>query len=325
MSLIQTLKSAPAFFANSLWGGPYVLSGTLSVNGNPSRRPVRLYESGSGYLIAEQWSGSDGRYAFTGLTHKYRYQLVATDYPDYHYADRDALQTPGNWALDINLDNAAGSLVVNIGSSDYAGLSGFNDANLLRANALFANANYGGGGVIVGTVTLSAVPVQRRVRLIDQKTGFLIAAMKTDSAGRFAFSGLATRLRYAVMASDFPDYAYADAVASNLAATGDSINYYDPNRPTLPPLYRSERNKSQPNYGGTGMVAGTVKVGVVSVKKRIRLYEHGTGILVRESWSGADGSYSFNGLNKGYRYTVTATDYPDYTYNDTIACNITPV
>jgi hypothetical protein len=88
---------------------------------------------------------------------------------------------------------------------------------------------------------------------------------------------------------------------------------------------RVARNDSKnAAWGGAGTVSGTIKIGAVAAKRRVRLYEAGTGVLVREQWSEGDGSYSFTGLNTGYRYTVTSTDFAG-NYNDVIAANITAV
>lgn len=81
---------------------------------------------------------------------------------------------------------------------------------------------------------------------------------------------------------------------------------------------------ANPVWGGTGVVSGTVKIGTVAAKRRVRLYEAGSGVFIRECWSGIDGTYSFTGLKKDYKYTVTATDYAG-TYNDVIAANLTPI
>lgn len=77
-------------------------------------------------------------------------------------------------------------------------------------------------------------------------------------------------------------------------------------------------------WGGIGTIAGTLKVNTTAVRRRVRLYEASTGVLIREEWSGADGSYRFSGLKTGYRYTVTATDYEEI-YNDVIAAHLTAV
>jgi hypothetical protein len=79
-----------------------------------------------------------------------------------------------------------------------------------------------------------------------------------------------------------------------------------------------------PYWGGPGTVSGTVKVGAVLVKRRVRLYEAKTGILILEKWANPDGTYSFPGVRRDLKYTVTATDYTN-SYNDVIAANVTAV
>jgi hypothetical protein len=78
------------------------------------------------------------------------------------------------------------------------------------------------------------------------------------------------------------------------------------------------------NFGGSGAVSGTVKIGSIPVSRRVRLYDASSGVFIRAKWSETDGSYSFNGLRTDYRYTVTATDH-NGEYNDVIAANLTPV
>lgn len=86
----------------------------------------------------------------------------------------------------------------------------------------------------------------------------------------------------------------------------------------------SQTLKASLYYGGTGTITGTVKVGTTAVKRRVRLYEAATGILVQEKWTDSNGNYSFIGVKTEYKYTVTAVDCTG-TYNDVIAANITPV
>jgi hypothetical protein len=73
-----------------------------------------------------------------------------------------------------------------------------------------------------------------------------------------------------------------------------------------------------------GTITGTIKIGATPCKRRVRLYEANTGILIREIWSADDGNYIFTGLRMDYKYTVSSTDYNN-AYNDTIAARITAV
>jgi hypothetical protein len=77
-------------------------------------------------------------------------------------------------------------------------------------------------------------------------------------------------------------------------------------------------------WGGLGTITGTIKIGATPCKRRVRLYEANTGILIREIWSADDGNYIFTGLRMDYKYTVSSTDYNN-AYNDTIAARITAV
>lgn len=90
----------------------------------------------------------------------------------------------------------------------------------------------------------------------------------------------------------------------------------------IPAKYIVRQDYKNAIYGGTGVISGTVKIGTTAAKRRVRLYENSTGILIREMWSALDGTYSFTGLNTGYIYTVTTTDIGNV-YNDIIYSNIT--
>lgn len=320
----NVLYEANKLSAQANYGGTYTLSGTVSVNGIPAHRPVRLYEASTGLLITSQWSAADGTYSFVGLHNRYLYQVVATDYPAYTYQDKSLLQTAGTWTgLNINLDNVQSNLVVSQSVLTSVPADKYKDLSIPHSYSMKANADYGGAGNIMGVVTLSGTPVARRVRLYEQKTGLQIASLITGSNGEFLFSNLNAGRPYAVMASDFPNYAYSDAIASNLSTVATNPVVIYSGQIDLP-LRKADRAQYVAYYGGTGKVSGFVEINTVHVKRKVRLYEQASGILVREIWANADGSYSFTGLNKGYKYTVTATDYPNYNYNDVIACNITP-
>jgi len=85
-----------------------------------------------------------------------------------------------------------------------------------------------------------------------------------------------------------------------------------------------ERHDVTPTWGGRGRVSGTVKIGSTLVARRVRLTEAKTGVLIREQWSAADGTYRFDRLRLDLLYTVSAHDF-DGGYNDVIAANVTAV
>lgn len=50
------------------------------------------------------------------------------------------------------------------------------------------------------------------------------------------------------------------------------------------------------NYGGGHRIAGTAQRLGANSRKRIRLHDRKSGALLRELWSGTDGSFSFDYL-----------------------------
>jgi hypothetical protein len=63
--------------------------------------------------------------------------------------------------------------------------------------------------------------------------------------------------------------------------------------------------------GGWCRVVGTVSIDAtpdVPVSRRVRLFDALTGRVIREVWSAADGTYSFNGIRAG-TYFVIAHDH----------------
>lgn len=61
-------------------------------------------------------------------------------------------------------------------------------------------------------------------------------------------------------------------------------------------------------YTGSYYVAGTVTINAVPVSRKVRLYLLKTGQLAGETWSAADGSYRFDGLEMS-EYYVWSEDY----------------
>lgn len=317
------------------WGGstaigvsPADLSGVVSVSGTPSRRPVTLYDLTSGAFVRQLWSDSSGNYVFKGVASWRRYMVVASDFPTYTYPDKAVSQTPGVWTIDINLDGSVGTLTVSTGEAGYSGWDNVGDSMLLRASAMQANSNFGGPGAIMGRVLLSGYPVRRPVSLCEQKTGSKVSEVWSDSNGCFAFPGLSTSKRYLVLARDFPTYSQDAALASNVLAESASVALYPSTRSLQQGLVKADSQHLRSIWGGganPGVISGTVKIGSTPSRRKVRLYDHGSGFFIQEVWCNADGSYLFKGISKSFKYTVTATDYPSYTYNDVVACNLTPV
>lgn len=83
-----------------------------------------------------------------------------------------------------------------------------------------------------------------------------------------------------------------------------------------------------PNWG-TGSIAGTTKIysvptNISAPTRRVRLYDHDSGLLVRETTSDASGDYGFSNLLRTRTYYVTAFDHLTG-YDAVIHDNLTPV
>lgn len=79
--------------------------------------------------------------------------------------------------------------------------------------------------------------------------------------------------------------------------------------------------------GGFYRIYGTVERGEVPVnvplRRRVRLHRSRDGMLVRETWSKADGSYEFTEISGRYEYDVIAWDH-EMQFRSVVANNLTP-
>lgn len=79
-------------------------------------------------------------------------------------------------------------------------------------------------------------------------------------------------------------------------------------------------------YSGYGVIAGTVKEAGspdLPVKRRVRLYRKQDGVLIKETWSAADGTYQFDRIAQGILYYVISFDHTG-NFNAVIKDSITP-
>lgn len=86
--------------------------------------------------------------------------------------------------------------------------------------------------------------------------------------------------------------------------------------------------RSNANFGGLGQIVGTTsEVGSptnVPVRRRVRLHEQRTGLLVQEVWSEAGtGAYAFPRLRMDLTFYVVAFDHTG-AYSGVIETDITP-
>ena len=80
-------------------------------------------------------------------------------------------------------------------------------------------------------------------------------------------------------------------------------------------------------FGGRGTIYGTVErdhtPSNVPLRRRVRLHRSRDGMLVRETWSKADGSYEFTEISGLYEYDVIAWDH-EMQFRSVVANNLVP-
>lgn len=80
-------------------------------------------------------------------------------------------------------------------------------------------------------------------------------------------------------------------------------------------------------FGGRGVIYGTVErdhtPANVPLIRRVRLHRSRDGMLVRETWSKADGSYEFTEISGRYEYDVIAWDH-ELQFRSVVANNLVP-
>lgn len=82
---------------------------------------------------------------------------------------------------------------------------------------------------------------------------------------------------------------------------------------------------AQLDFAGAYRILGTVTELAVAGPYRVRLFGRQSGRLLRETWSAADGSYSFPNIAYRYQgYFVVAYDHGDSPLNAAIADLVTP-
>ena len=77
------------------------------------------------------------------------------------------------------------------------------------------------------------------------------------------------------------------------------------------------------DFYGDGFVAGKVSIEDIPARRRVRIADALTGIIVAEVWSAFDGRYRFTSLNAKRRYLVLAFDH-EQQFNAVIADDVRP-
>ena len=61
-------------------------------------------------------------------------------------------------------------------------------------------------------------------------------------------------------------------------------------------------------YFGQGRISGLVRENGSPASHRVNLHVRPKGTLIASTWSGADGSYTFNNIAKQHRYYIVCVD-----------------
>lgn len=87
------------------------------------------------------------------------------------------------------------------------------------------------------------------------------------------------------------------------------------------------RKEGNWTFLGNSRIVGTVKEKAMPsnlpLVRKVRLFREIDGLFVAETWSDAAGNYSFDFIDRSYRYTVVSYDYTN-TYRAVIADNLLP-
>lgn len=303
--------------------GGAVVSAQLASGG------VRAYEPrGSGYIRIPGVTGVDAA-AFTVVV-------------DFQYTELDnkvLIEHGGNnmgWsvqstssALASNVGGPAGCLAINIGiaTAPWGTTIAVNDGRPHRL-ALVVQPN-GSAKVYIDGVdrTIKSnpgaiYPPAYNTSYIDVGSRGGVAALATG--GKLAHFALLDR---ALTASEVRSM--AEAVKWPIAAR-PALQWLAETSEPVPqnaatPVVRSTVMDME--FGGYGYIYGTVELyaqaGNIPLPRRVRLHRSRDGILVRETWSDAQGNYRFDGITERYTYDVIAWDHEGL-QQSVVANDLTP-
>ena len=131
------------------------------------------------------------------------------------------------------------------------------------------------------------------------------------------------------------------------AGTIEVNQYYEVIQPSLSVVYKPTKINRVPGYNlepqtpqrilfakggtwsletvttGSGTISGIVTIENIPGSRRVRLYRKHDGMLIRETWSAANGAYSFPRIDPNWEYFVVAHDHLRV-YNGVIQDMLTP-
>lgn len=164
------------------YGGTRYIQGTVTLNGQPVRRKVRLYSLKTGEIIAETWSDAiTGIYQFKNLGENEEYTITAIDH--------ERQYTPISHEVKFSPKEPEPYYINNIEFNPQS----MNDPDY-----------YKGDGRIWGLVTnRDNEPLERRIVLVESLS-YIIVKQTTSSPvnGYYLFTDLNRNITYSIIAED---------------------------------------------------------------------------------------------------------------------------
>lgn len=181
---------------NFYYGGDRYIEGTVTLDGAPVRRRVRLYDLRSGEIIGETWSNATtGLYRFDNVDEEREYQSIALDH--------EKQSTPIAHEVKIEPKIPEPYYINNMA---------------LNPQSMNDPEYYTGLGSIWGTVKDNQNnPLQRRLVLVESLSYIIVATTVSDPiTGEYEFDGLSTDKTFSVIAEDSTPASYNDIIRARV-------------------------------------------------------------------------------------------------------------
>lgn len=209
------------------------------------------------------------------------------------------------------------------GSSGTRGVSVSADGQKIVMTQFGGSSNYpfiSRDGGTTWTTTRGSLPTG-----LPDTSRYYATAMSADGASVFVTTAETAGAVYMLKERD-PTYT-AQSIAMRSSRTLSLTGLAPPPQGVLHTGFLSTGQFLDVEFGGKGRIFGTVArkntPENVPLIRRVRLHRSADGLLARETWSKADGSYEFREINPHYEYDAVAWDH-EMTYRTVVANNLVP-
>lgn len=103
----------------------------------------------------------------------------------------------------------------------------------------------------------------------------------------------------------------AESSELHVRSAGVMYRAYGDRLPQLPlnAAYAGVYARWETQTTGSGTISGVVTIENIPGSRKVRLYRKQDGMLIRETWSAANGAYSFTNIDPAWEYFVVAHDH----------------